>query len=623
MDIEFEEEDLETQVETTTCDYDIKIGKPTTNDIDSDNSPDPQVETATCDYNIKIRKDTTNDIDWDNSHDPQVEMATCDYNCENDLPKTNNSNLGNCSEHKVETATCAYDAGRLIVKHIEEEINVTRATIILNSQITSCYDIEDKLPNLKEIPEMKPKLIDLQTLITNNLSNLEAEEEDIIGSLSDLEDDALLGEHQNQKVQMYQHSANVMSIKPFHLLSVIIHLNDHFTCILIRPGTATKEYYFWDDLQERMEQVNVGVGNTYIKDKLLNPNPACDSSAPDQNHKYNTGDRLDCTLSFPAVALHPNTPQSVKIRPRRSCPQGYKKGYYTLRKKMPKVSHIPPDFTCLLSRSSSPNAATTARRALSFDQMLFPRPPNIAQSAAIPTALAATRASTNNHRSSLAITNANEVHNFRIEARDALDQLSTAAAHITTNVPTIQMIDQIISAISDQFQAQQLRVQREIQEQTKATNVRFAALAEQMQQLISMTAAATNGCNPPTPRPLLNIYTVYPNHQFLAPWEQHIHYNAVPAPYVTTRTDSSSASSQSSELQSALPALPPPTAVPTPALEMPAINQSTSAANMVIPSKEIASAAPIVRPGIVCWNATGCAFQDPCHIRSSVCQIDN
>uniref|UniRef100_A0A915L6Q1 Uncharacterized protein n=1 Tax=Romanomermis culicivorax TaxID=13658 RepID=A0A915L6Q1_ROMCU len=67
----------------------------------------------------------------------------------------------------------------------------------------------------------------------------------------------------------------------------------------------------------------------------------------------------------------------------------------------------------------------------------------------------------------------------------------------------------------------------------------------------------------------------------------------------------------------------PPNAASTPALETCANNQSTSAANMVIPSKEIASAVPIVSPGIVCWNATGCAFQDPYHIRSSVCQIDN
>uniref|UniRef100_A0A915KYA1 Uncharacterized protein n=1 Tax=Romanomermis culicivorax TaxID=13658 RepID=A0A915KYA1_ROMCU len=60
-----------------------------------------------------------------------------------------------------------------------------------------------------------------------------------------------------------------------------------------------------------------------------------------------------------------------------------------------------------------------------------------------------------------------------------------------------------------------------------------------------------------------------------------------------------------------------------PALETRAINQSTSATNMVIPSKEIAPAALIVSPGIVCWNATGCTFQDPCHIRSSICQFDN
>uniref|UniRef100_A0A915J4M1 Uncharacterized protein n=1 Tax=Romanomermis culicivorax TaxID=13658 RepID=A0A915J4M1_ROMCU len=88
-------------------------------------------------------------------------------------------------------------------------------------------------------------------------------------------------------------------------------------------------------------------------------------------------------------------------------------------------------------------------------------------------------------------------------------------------------------------------------------------------------------------------------------------------------TDSSRASSQSSELQLALPALPPSTTISRTTLDMRTINQSTSVANMVILSKEIASAAPIVNPGIVCWNATGHAFQDPCHFRSSVCQIDN
>uniref|UniRef100_A0A915JMS7 Uncharacterized protein n=1 Tax=Romanomermis culicivorax TaxID=13658 RepID=A0A915JMS7_ROMCU len=63
-----------------------------------------------------------------------------------------------------------------------------------------------------------------------------------------------------------------------------------------------------------------------------------------------------------------------------------------------------------------------------------------------------------------------------------------------------------------------------------------------------------------------HTYAVYPNQQFPASWEQHIHYNAVPAPFVTTPTDSLRASSQASELQPALPALRPQTAVSTPAL---------------------------------------------------------
>uniref|UniRef100_A0A915K5P6 Uncharacterized protein n=1 Tax=Romanomermis culicivorax TaxID=13658 RepID=A0A915K5P6_ROMCU len=58
-------------------------------------------------------------------------------------------------------------------------------------------------------------------------------------------------------------------------------------------------------------------------------------------------------------------------------------------------------------------------------------------------------------------------------------------------------------------------------------------------------------------------------------------------------------------------------------LNMRAINQSTSATNMVIPSKEISSPAQIVSPEIVCWNTTGHAFRDHCHIRLSVCQMDN
>uniref|UniRef100_A0A915IDK1 Uncharacterized protein n=1 Tax=Romanomermis culicivorax TaxID=13658 RepID=A0A915IDK1_ROMCU len=60
----------------------------------------------------------------------------------------------------------------------------------------------------------------------------------------------------------------------------------------------------------------------------------------------------------------------------------------------------------------------------------------------------------------------------------------------------------MIGAISDLFQAQQLHLQCGIQEQVQSTKVRFAALAKQMQQLISTTtAAALARNNPPTPRP--------------------------------------------------------------------------------------------------------------------------
>uniref|UniRef100_A0A915J2Z6 Peptidase A2 domain-containing protein n=1 Tax=Romanomermis culicivorax TaxID=13658 RepID=A0A915J2Z6_ROMCU len=44
---------------------------------------------------------------------------------------------------------------------------------------------------------------------------------------------------------------------------------------------------------------------------------------------------------------------------------------------------------------------------------------------------------------------------------------------------------------------------------------------------------------------------------------------------------------------------------------------------MVIPSKEIASTTPIISIGIVCWNATTQASHNPCHICSSICQMDN
>uniref|UniRef100_A0A915HEM8 Uncharacterized protein n=1 Tax=Romanomermis culicivorax TaxID=13658 RepID=A0A915HEM8_ROMCU len=121
----------------------------------------------------------------------------------------------------------------------------------------------------------------------------------------------------------------------------------------------------------------------------------------------------------------------------------------------------------------------------------------------------------NDHRSSMAIANANEVHNFWLEACNTLKQLSTAAARITNNVPMVQTIDQIIGPLSDQFQARQLCVQCEIQEQVQATNACFRALAEQMQQLICTTAAAAVAPNnPPTPQPQLLLYQ-YEDQNFL------------------------------------------------------------------------------------------------------------
>uniref|UniRef100_A0A915L9F5 Uncharacterized protein n=1 Tax=Romanomermis culicivorax TaxID=13658 RepID=A0A915L9F5_ROMCU len=65
-----------------------------------------------------------------------------------------------------------------------------------------------------------------------------------------------------------------------------------------------------------------------------------------------------------------------------------------------------------------------------------------------------------------------------------------------------------------------------------------------------------------------NTYPIYANTNFLLPWEQHIHYDAAPASYVTTPTDSSRASSQSLELSLALPALPSSSTITATALDM-------------------------------------------------------
>uniref|UniRef100_A0A915HEU7 SWIM-type domain-containing protein n=1 Tax=Romanomermis culicivorax TaxID=13658 RepID=A0A915HEU7_ROMCU len=138
-----------------------------------------------------------------------------------------------------------------------------------------------------------PVTMDLQRLINNNLSNLEAEEdEDIIGSLSDVEDEALLDlpmelsmlkksltlalQHKFREaalewVNYLCFHKNVVEEKKitkdssgtkidlygaaneYHLLSVIVYIPNHFACILLQPGTSSKEYFLCDDLQERME----------------------------------------------------------------------------------------------------------------------------------------------------------------------------------------------------------------------------------------------------------------------------------------------------------------------------------------------------------------------------------
>uniref|UniRef100_A0A915HL20 Uncharacterized protein n=1 Tax=Romanomermis culicivorax TaxID=13658 RepID=A0A915HL20_ROMCU len=90
----------------------------------------------------------------------------------------------------------------------------------------------------------------------------------------------------------------------------------------------------------------------------------------------------------------------------------------------PAVSQIPSP-----SNTTQANNDTTVPRTDSSDSFI-----NI-DSLQAP---ATTCASVTAHCSSLAIVNANKVHNFRIEAGNALEQLSTAPGQITNNLPTVQ-----------------------------------------------------------------------------------------------------------------------------------------------------------------------------------------
>uniref|UniRef100_A0A915HM13 Uncharacterized protein n=1 Tax=Romanomermis culicivorax TaxID=13658 RepID=A0A915HM13_ROMCU len=96
----------------------------------------------------------------------------------------------------------------------------------------------------------------------------------------------------------------------------------------------------------------------------------------------------------------------------------------------------PPHITTNMTTDSNIDRTDSMDSFVNLDPLLAP---------------AATQVNTGDHRSSLAIVNANKVHNFHLEACDALEQLNTAAARITNNVPRVQTID---GAISDQFQAQ-------------------------------------------------------------------------------------------------------------------------------------------------------------------------
>uniref|UniRef100_A0A915J0V4 Uncharacterized protein n=1 Tax=Romanomermis culicivorax TaxID=13658 RepID=A0A915J0V4_ROMCU len=209
---------------------------------------------------------------------------------------------------------------------------------------------------------------------------------------------------------------------------------------------------------------------------------------------------------------------------------------------MPKVSHMPPDHPRLPSQSSLPNTANAVRRALNFDQIMLPPTTNIAQSSAVPAVSLPPSNSPLSIFSNSALDGTEQAQVPLIPTAPPpansllpppLSQNSVIAAAICASAPAVSQIpppsnttqannDTTVARTnsSDSFinidllQApattcasltahctQQLRVQGEIQEQVQSTNPCFAALAEQMQQLISTTTATAAAHNSPTPRP--------------------------------------------------------------------------------------------------------------------------
>uniref|UniRef100_A0A915K4B2 Uncharacterized protein n=1 Tax=Romanomermis culicivorax TaxID=13658 RepID=A0A915K4B2_ROMCU len=278
-----------------------------------------------------------------------------------------------CWRHLIDNVTRKITD--LVPKNNDMRVDIVsdiETTIIIDSQIPTCDEIEDTdlIPEMRQKPPMDLSMLisnnlsnlepeedeeiiarlsdmDLSTLITNNLSNLEPEEdEEIIDRLSDVDDDALLNvslkskdakptfcecqvdktvnrmlecdaqvaencritikdktienlankhlrKHKQICGQRHENGSTkcpgirtyfaptftmqqLLMLPPiylcnapfndvfalpteltfnrrrYHLLSVIVYNSNHFACIVLRPGTSSKEYYLCDDLQEKM-----------------------------------------------------------------------------------------------------------------------------------------------------------------------------------------------------------------------------------------------------------------------------------------------------------------------------------------------------------------------------------